>query len=120
MAEKKKTGIRVNELAKELGVESKSILSKLKDEGLGDAAPNHMSRIPLGLAESVREWFAHIGGGVSTAVETAPPVETLTKPKRTIVKKKRVEGDEEESRTTSRTMSRMKSNSRLRRSQARR
>jgi len=64
-------GIRVNQLAKELGVESKSILTKIKDEGLGDKAPNHMSVLPLGLAESVREWFS--GGGVATAVETAPP-----------------------------------------------
>jgi translation initiation factor IF-2 len=91
LAEKAK-GIRVNELAKELGVESKSILAKLKSEGLGDAAPNHMSRIALGLAESVREWFAHAGGG--TAVETAPPVEaTAVKTKRT-VRKKKAETDE--------------------------
>jgi hypothetical protein len=87
LAEKK--GIRVNALAKELGVESKAILHKLKEEGLGDAAPNHMSVISLGLAESVREWFMHIGGG-GTAVETAPPVEVATKPKtsRSRVKKK--------------------------------
>src|SRR3954453_14038970 len=79
LAEKK--GIRVNALAKELGVESKAILQKLKDEGLGDAAPNHMSVIKTGLAESVREWFAGPdGGGGGTAVETAPPVEaTKTK-----------------------------------------
>ena len=51
-------GIRVNLLAKELGVESKAILQKLKEEGLGDAAPNHMSTLSLGLAESVREWFS--------------------------------------------------------------
>ena len=80
MAEKK--GIRVNALAKELGVESKAILRKLKEEGLGDAAPNHMSVISLGLAESVREWFVHAGGG-GTAVETAPPVEVATKTKST-------------------------------------
>jgi translation initiation factor IF-2 len=67
-------------LAKELGVESKAILHKLKEEGLGDAAPNHMSVISLGLAESVREWFVHAGGG-GTAVETAAPVEVATKPK---------------------------------------
>ena len=82
MAEKK--GIRVNALAKELGVESKTILHKLKVEGLGEAAPNHMSTIPLGLAESVREWFAHAGGdsGGGTAVETAAPVEVaVAKPK---------------------------------------
>ena len=61
-------GIRVNQLAKELGIESKSILARLKSEGLGDAAPNHMSVISLGLSESVREWFAG-QGGVATAVE---------------------------------------------------
>ncbi|HYO08559.1 MAG TPA: translation initiation factor IF-2 N-terminal domain-containing protein, partial [Tepidisphaeraceae bacterium] len=89
MAEKK--GIRVNALAKELGVESKAILHKLKEEGLSDAAPNHMSVISLGLAESVREWFAHVGGesGGGTAVETAPPVEaTKTKTSRARTKKK--------------------------------
>src|SRR3954466_6885408 len=78
LAEKSK-GIRVNELAKELGVERKAILAKLKSEGLGDAAPNHMSRISFGLAESVREWFVHAGdGGVGTAVETAAPVQLET------------------------------------------
>jgi translation initiation factor IF-2 len=79
LAEKK--GIRVNALAKELGVESKSILHKLKEEGLGDAAPNHMSVISLGLAESVREWFAEGDGGGGTAVQTAPPVEAATRTK---------------------------------------
>src|SRR5262249_19264650 len=54
----KKSGIRINALAKELGIESKAILEKLRAEGLGDSAPNHMSTISLGLAESVREWFA--------------------------------------------------------------
>ena len=82
MAEKK--GIRVNALAKELGVESKAILQKLKDEGLGGAAPNHMSVIQLGLAEigarMVRQCRARSGGG--TAVETAAPVEVaVAKPK---------------------------------------
>jgi len=71
-------GIRVNQLAKELGVESKAILARLKTEGLSDAAPNHMSVISLGLAESVREWFPS-GGGVATAVE--PPPEEAEKPK---------------------------------------
>ncbi len=91
LAEKKKTGIRINELAKELGVESKSILSKLKSEGLGDSAPNHMSRIPLGLAESVREWFAHIGGSGGTAVETAPEVAIAQPKTKRIVTKKKAE-----------------------------
>ncbi|MEO6437156.1 MAG: translation initiation factor IF-2 [Tepidisphaeraceae bacterium] len=90
MAEKK--GIRVNALAKELGVESKAILHKLKEEGLTDAAPNHMSVISLGLAESVREWFMHLGGG-GTAVEIAPPVEVATKAKSSRARtKKKSEG----------------------------
>ena len=73
-------GIRVNLLAKELGVESKLILQKLKEEGLSDAAPNHMSTLSLGLAESVREWFGgHVADAGGTAVETAPPIETKTK-----------------------------------------
>jgi translation initiation factor IF-2 len=89
-------GIRVNQLAKELGVQSKQILDKLRDEGLGDKAPNHMSVLPLGLAESVREWFsAEHGGG--TAVETAPPVAVAEKPARTTTRrKKKTEGAEDE------------------------
>jgi translation initiation factor IF-2 len=74
-------GIRVNILAKELGVESKAILTKLKEEGLSDVAPNHMSTLSLGLAESVREWFSSQQGSGGTAVETAPHVEVATKPK---------------------------------------
>ena len=75
-------GIRVNQLAKELGVESRAILQKLRDEGLGDQAPNHMSVLKLGLAASVREWFSSGGeGGGGTAVETAPPVEAAVKTK---------------------------------------
>jgi translation initiation factor IF-2 len=92
LAEKAK-GIRVNELAKELGVESKAILAKLKSEGLGEAAPNHMSRIQLGLAESVREWFAHSGGG--TAVETAPPVEVAAPRVKRVVRKRKADSSHE-------------------------
>lgn len=51
-------GIRVNQLAKEIGIDSKQILDKLQNEGLGEKAPNHMSVLPLGLAESVRDWFS--------------------------------------------------------------
>jgi translation initiation factor IF-2 len=82
-------GIRVNLLAKELGVESKLILQKLKEEGLADAAPNHMSTLSLGLAESVREWFGgHEANAGGTAVETAPPVEAKPKAAPRVRKKK--------------------------------
>ncbi len=88
-------GIRVNQLAKELGVESKSILTKCREEGLGDKVPNHMSVLSVGLAETVREWFSNgAGGGASTAVEVAPPVET--KPKIRKVVKKSVDSAEEQ------------------------
>jgi translation initiation factor IF-2 len=73
-------------LAKELGVESKAIVAKCRDEGLSDKVASHTSVLSIGLAETVREWFT--GGGVTTAVETAPPVEVATKPKRTARKKK--------------------------------
>ena len=76
-------GIRVNQLAKELGVESKSILAKCREEGLGEKVPNHMSVLSIGLAETVREWFSGgAGGGGGTAVETAAPVEVAVKPKK--------------------------------------
>ena len=78
-------GIRVNQLAKELGVESKAILAKCREEGLGDKVPNHMSVLSIGLAETVREWFSG-GGGGGTAVEVAPPVEV--KPKKPRIKKR--------------------------------
>lgn len=70
----KKTSVkRVHQLAKELGVSSKDIVSKCQAEGIPDIT-NHMSAISVGLSVTVREWF---GGGVgeSTAVETAAPVD---------------------------------------------
>jgi translation initiation factor IF-2 len=82
-------GIRVNLLAKELGVESKAILSKLKEEGLSDVAPNHMSTLSLGLAESVREWFSSSASSGGTAVETAPHLEVAVKPRTSRTKKKK-------------------------------
>ncbi len=87
-------GIRVNQLAKELGVESKDILAKCREEGLGDKVPNHMSVLSIGLTETVREWFS-AGGGVSTAVQTAPPVETKTKRKSVGKSTRKTESEEQ-------------------------
>ena len=83
-------GIRINQLAKDLGVESKAILAKCRDEGLGEKVPNHMSVVSVGLAETIKEWFAghDAGGGGGTAVETAPPVEAKPKAARSRAKKK--------------------------------
>jgi translation initiation factor IF-2 len=55
LAKAAKSGVRVNALAKELGVESKDILTKLKGEGL-NWAHNHMSTLTFGQAETVKEW----------------------------------------------------------------
>src|SRR5438876_12167599 len=94
-------GIRVNQLAKELGVQSKQILDKLRDEGLSEKAPNHMSVLPLGLAESVREWFSTEHGG-GTAVETSPSVAVAEKPaKVTTRRKKKADGSEDDGQETS-------------------
>jgi len=80
-------GVRINALAKELNVDSKAILEKLRAEGMGDAAPNHMSTVPLGLAETIKEWFHAIGAGVGTAVEMAAPVDVMTAKPRTARKR---------------------------------
>jgi len=90
----KAKGIRVNQVAKELGVPSKLILDKCKAEGLGDKVPNHMSLMSLGLAETVREWFASGGGAVATAVESVfpPGAPAMQRPVRR--KKRTVEGEQ--------------------------
>jgi hypothetical protein len=85
LAKATKSGIRVNLLAKELEVESKDILAKLKQEGL-DWAPNHMSTLSVGQAETVRGWVnsgeiaRSVGGGGGTATAEAP-AEGTAKPK---------------------------------------
>jgi len=56
LAKATKSGVRVNALAKEMDLESKDILSKLKAEGL-DWAHNHMSTLTYGQAETVKEWY---------------------------------------------------------------
>ena len=67
-------GIRLNQIAKELGVQSKVILDKCREEGLGEKVKNHQSNVPLGLAETIREWFSE--GAATTAVELGGPVDT--------------------------------------------
>jgi translation initiation factor IF-2 len=74
-------GIRINLLAKELGVESKDILAKLGAEEMIDLKTkqpfkNHMAVLSVGQAETVRGWasegaISSTGGGtaVATAVE---------------------------------------------------
>ncbi len=66
-------GIRVSSLAKELGVKSKDVLAKLREEGLGEKVPNHQSTVGPGLEASIRDWFPGAdagGGGTATATKT--------------------------------------------------
>jgi len=67
--------LRVFEIAKELGVNSKAIVGKCQAEGVPDIT-NHMSTVKLGLAATIREWFGDGGdGGAVTAVETSEKID---------------------------------------------
>ncbi len=66
---------RVFEIAKELGVKSKSIVDKCHAEGIpSEVIKNHMSTVSIGLEQTIREWFTAEEGG-STAVEQADKVD---------------------------------------------
>lgn len=66
-----KTTLRVHNLAKELGVESKDVIDKCRAEGV--ELKNHMATVSVGLAESIREWFS--AGDDVTTVEVAAHVD---------------------------------------------
>lgn len=79
--------LRVHTLAKELGVESKDVISKCKAEGI--ELKNHMAVISLGLAESIREWFSSAAD--ITSVESADPVDLKVVKRKP--RKKKADGD---------------------------
>ena len=63
-------GIRISELAKELGVESKTILAWLKSIDMGDVAHSHNSSVKLGLAMTIREEFSRqAASNVAVAID---------------------------------------------------
>lgn len=64
--------LRVHTLSKELGVTSKAIIEKCKNESV-EGVTNHMSALSAGLAETIREWFSTADH--KTAVEEAAPVD---------------------------------------------
>ncbi|MCD6303373.1 MAG: translation initiation factor IF-2 [Planctomycetes bacterium] len=63
---------RIFELARELGVTSKTVLGKCRAEGL--EIKNHMSTVSVGLEATIREWFSEQAES-HTAVETAAHVD---------------------------------------------
>ena len=70
---KKSTTKRVHQIAKELGVTSKDVVAKCKEEDVPNIT-NHMSAISVGLGATIREWFGEEASG-GTAVQTATPVD---------------------------------------------
>lgn len=74
--------VRLHNLAKELGIPSKSIIDKCRAEGI--EIKNHMAAIPIGLAESIKEWFGT--GQVATSVEVAEHPDLEKIPKRRVRK----------------------------------
>lgn len=68
---------RIFEIAKELGVESKAIVTKCHAEGIPESMiKNHMSTVSAGLEATIREWFTmHDVGESTTAVETSDKVD---------------------------------------------
>lgn len=95
---KKATTTRVFQIAKELGVKSKDIISKCEAEEI-PGITNHMSAVSLGLAATIREWFGSGDeGAVATAVETAAKVDiskVRAKAKKKAARKKATKKGEE-------------------------
>ncbi|GJQ29789.1 MAG: translation initiation factor IF-2 [Phycisphaerae bacterium] len=82
------TKIKIHQVAKEIGVDSKVIIAKLVTEEIPDASKmTHMSPIPLGLAVSIREWFKDAGTH-ATAVETGAKVDVEVVKKQPTARKK--------------------------------
>ncbi|HVX86586.1 MAG TPA: translation initiation factor IF-2 [Phycisphaerae bacterium] len=64
--------LKVFQLAKELGIDSKVIVKKCKDEQIPNIE-THMSPVTAGLAATIREWFS--SGELKTAIESTQHIE---------------------------------------------
>lgn len=82
---------RVFEIAKELGIASKAVVTKCHAEGIShDMIKNHMSSVSAGLEETIKEWFSQDAPS-TTAIETAEKVDlekVRVQPKKARAKKK--------------------------------
>ncbi len=68
MTTTKKAALKVHQLAKELGVNSKDIVAKCQVEEIPDIT-THLSPVSIGLAQTIREWFS--GHAVASGAEHA-------------------------------------------------
>jgi translation initiation factor IF-2 len=66
---KKPASLKVHQLAKELSVSSKDIVTRCQQEEIPDIV-NHLSPVSVGLALTVREWFRNAGGGAGEAASS--------------------------------------------------
>ena len=85
---KKTASIRVHQVAKTLGVTSKAVVAKCKEEGIPNIT-GHMSALSAGLAATIGDWFSSEEG--STSVETSAKVDlkkVKAKPRKKAVKAK--------------------------------
>ncbi len=77
---------RIFELAREMGVTSKTVLEKCRAEGL--EVKNHMTALSAGLEATISEWFSEADAG-GTAVETAEHVDLDKAHKRAAAQRRR-------------------------------
>ena len=86
--------LRIHNLAKELGVKSKVIVEKCAAEGVPDIT-NHMSVVKLGLAATVRQWFAaeEEDHSQDTAIEVSTKVDVKKVRKKAAKKKTTADED---------------------------
>ena len=75
---KKPAALKVHQLAKELGVTSKDIVARCQSEDI-PGIKDHLSPVSVGLALTVREWFA--GAAQAKAEEAATATSTLEPPR---------------------------------------
>jgi translation initiation factor IF-2 len=97
LAEKK---LRVHDLAKELLVESKTIIEKCHAEGI--EVKNHNQVVTLGLAATIREWFSD--GAHSTTLEESARVDIQAEQVKARRRRKKATQAEEGSGTAVATM----------------
>ena len=87
--------LKVHQLAKELGIESKAIIAKCHAEQIPDIN-KHTDAVKAGLAATIREWFA--SGDLKTAVETTEHV-NAAKVKRPAKRSSKKSGGESDTAT---------------------
>ncbi len=88
--------LKVFQVAKDLGVDSKAIVKKCLDEGIPspdkDKPWTHMSPLSAGLAATIREWFA--SGEMKNAIEETAHVDVSTVKRKRPSRAKSRHGDE--------------------------